>query len=192
MESKFRIAIFASGSGTNAEAIINYFRDHNSIEVVLLLSNNPQAYALERAKKFGIKSGVFNRAQFRESNDVLNKLGDHAITHIVLAGFLWLVPENLVAAFPSRIVNIHPALLPKYGGKGMFGSHVHEAIRAANETETGITIHVVDEHYDEGDILFQAKCEVASSDTPDSIAQKVHQLEHTHYPKEIERWILRK
>lgn len=190
MKPKFRIAIFASGSGTNAEAIIKYFQEHDAIEVTLLLSNNSQAYALERAKKFGITSGVFNRSQFRESNDVLNKLGDHAITHIVLAGFLWLVPPNLIDAFPSRIVNIHPALLPKYGGKGMYGSNVHEAVRAANEKETGITIHVVDEHYDEGDVLFQARCEINPDDTPEAIAQKVHLLEHAHYPKEIERWIM--
>jgi len=191
MKSKARIAIFASGSGTNAEAIIKYFRNHETIEIALLLSNNPQAYALERAKKFNIKSGVFNRSQFRESNEVLNKLEDHAITHIVLAGFLWLVPQNLIDAFPSHIVNVHPALLPKYGGKGMYGSNVHEAVRAANEIETGITIHIVDEHYDEGDILFQARCEVNSEDTPEAIAQKVHHLEHTHYPREIERWIMR-
>jgi phosphoribosylglycinamide formyltransferase 1 len=191
MKSKSRIAIFASGSGTNAEAIIKYFEGHNFIEVVMLLSNNPSAYALERAKNFRIKSTVFTRSQFQESNDVLHQLGDHEITHIVLAGFLWRVPQNLIDAFPSRIINIHPALLPKYGGKGMYGARVHEAVRAANEPETGITIHVVDEHYDNGDILFQARCEINSEDTPETIAQKVHHLEHLHYPTQIERWVMR-
>jgi phosphoribosylglycinamide formyltransferase 1 len=191
MKSKSRIAIFASGSGTNAEAIIKYFQGHNFIEVTLLLSNNPSAYALERARNLRVKSVVFSRPQFLESNDVLHQLGDNEITHVVLAGFLWLVPQNLIDAFPSRIINIHPALLPKYGGRGMYGTKVHEAVRAANEAETGITIHVVDEHYDSGDILFQARCEINSEDTPETIAQKVHHLEHTHYPRQIERWVMR-
>lgn len=189
MNTTARIAIFASGSGTNAEAILNYFRDSHDINVVLLLSNNPSAYALERAKKFGVKSETFTRVQFRDSNEVLDKLQNENITHIVLAGFLWLVPVNLIAAFPGKIVNIHPALLPKYGGKGMYGAKVHEAVRAANERETGITIHVVNEQYDEGAILFQARCAVGISDTSDSIAGKVHHLEHEHFPREIEKWI---
>ena len=187
MKLKSRIAVFASGSGTNAEEIFKYFRNHESIKVVLLLSNNPEAYVLERAKKFGIPTKIFTKAQFRESDEVVRQLHNEQVTHVVLAGFLWLVPQNLIQAFPDRIINIHPALLPKYGGKGMYGARVHEAVKNANEQETGITIHIVDEHYDEGDILFQAQCEVNASDTPDSIAQKVHKLEHAHYPREIER-----
>jgi phosphoribosylglycinamide formyltransferase-1 len=157
--------------------------------VVCLLSNNPQAFALERAKKYGVPAFVFDRRIFRETEQVLQWLQQHEVTHLVLAGFMWLVPSYLIAHYPDRIVNIHPALLPKFGGKGMYGMHVHEAVKAANEKETGITIHLVNEKYDEGKILFQAKCEVNSSDTPDQIAQKVHALEYAHYPSVIERWI---
>ncbi len=190
MTNKSRIAIFASGSGTNAEEIFNYFQGHPSIEIALLLSNNPEAYALTRAKKFGVETKVFNRIQFRESEEVIEWLKEAKVTHIVLAGFLWLVPQHLVKAFRDRIINIHPALLPKYGGKGMYGMKVHEAVKAASETETGITIHKVNERYDEGLILFQAKCEVSPSDSPDQIAEKIHRLEHAHYPKVIEKWIM--
>ncbi len=186
---KSRIAIFASGSGTNAEEILKRFQSHTSIEVVLLLSNNPQAYALERAKKFNIPTKVFNRTVFRESEEVLIWLHKRSVTHLVLAGFMWLVPNYLVKSHPHRIINIHPALLPKFGGKGMYGMHVHEAVKAAGEKETGITIHEVNERYDEGEILFQAKCEVSATDTPEQIAQKVHQLEYAHYPRVIEEWI---
>jgi phosphoribosylglycinamide formyltransferase 1 len=183
------LAIFASGSGTNAEAIFKHFQEHSTIEVVTLLSNNPHAYALERAKKFNVPTFVFNRIQFRESEDVLNYLKERRVTHIVLAGFMWLVPMNLVKAFPGKIINIHPALLPKFGGKGMYGMHVHEAVKAAGESETGITIHEVNERYDEGRILFQAKCSIEVTDTPDQIATKVHSLEHLHYPRTIETWV---
>lgn len=186
-----QLAIFASGSGTNAEEIFRYFRQHDSISVVLLLSNNPQAYALERAGKYDIPSKVFSRSQFRESLEVLEWLKENKITHIVLAGFMWLVPDYLIRAFPGRIINIHPALLPKFGGKGMYGMHVHEAVKAAGEKETGVTIHEVNERYDEGRILFQARCEVTPSDTPEQIAQKVHALEYAHYPAVIEKWILK-
>lgn len=188
--NKARIAIFASGSGTNAEAIFNYFKNHSSIEIVLLLSNNPDAYALVRAKKYGVETKIFNRTQFRESEIVLNWLNEAKITHVVLAGFLWLIPEYLVRVFPDRIVNIHPALLPKYGGKGMYGMKVHEAVKTAHETVTGITIHKVNERYDDGQILFQATCEVSPLDTADQIADKVHRLEHSHYPRVIEQWIV--
>lgn len=132
---------------------------------------------------------VFNRSQFRASDDVLNFLKEKNVTHVVLAGFMWLVPMNLVTAFPGKIVNIHPALLPKFGGKGMYGMNVHEAVKAAGEKETGITIHEVNEKYDEGRVLFQAKCSVDSSDTPDQIATKVHSLEYKHYPQVIENWL---
>lgn len=186
---KYRIAIFASGSGTNAEEIMKRFQHHASIEVSLLLSNNPQAFALERAKKFSIPAKVFNRSTFRESEEVLNWLKEKSITHIVLAGFMWLVPDYLIKSFSGKIINIHPALLPKFGGKGMYGMHVHEAVKTASEKETGITIHEVNEHYDEGKVLFQATCPVVGTDTPEEIAQKVHALEYAHYPRVIEEWI---
>lgn len=189
---QYRIAIFASGSGTNAEEILKRFQNHDSIEAVLLLSNNPQAYALERAKKFNVPSNVFNRSTFRESEEVLTWLKEKKVTHLVLAGFMWLVPAYLIKAYPGKIVNIHPALLPKFGGKGMYGMHVHEAVKTTGEKETGITIHEVNERYDEGKILFQTKCQINPSDTPDDIAHKVHQLEYAHYPHVIEEWITRK
>lgn len=166
------------------------FQHHGSIDVVLLLSNNPQAYALERARKFNIPTKVFNRTIFRESEEVLLWLKERSVSHLVLAGFMWLIPAYLIKAFPGKIINIHPALLPKFGGKGMYGMHVHEAVKAAGEKETGITIHEVNEQYDEGKILFEARCEVSSSDSPDDIAKKVHQLEYAHYPRVIEEWIL--
>jgi phosphoribosylglycinamide formyltransferase 1 len=186
---KARIAIFASGSGTNAEQIMQRFQKHVSIEVALVLSNKPDAFVLERAKKFGVPSKVFNRQQFRETGEVLNWLTENSITHIVLAGFMLLMPENIIQKFPNRIINIHPALLPKFGGKGMYGHHVHEAVKAAAEKETGITIHLVNEKYDEGKILFQASTALDLTDTPDTIANKVHALEYKHYPEQIEKWI---
>ncbi len=185
-----RIAVFASGSGTNAEAIFKYFLNHPSIEVVLLLSNNPNAFALERAMKFNVPTRVFTKAQFRNSNDVLNWLREYRVTHIALAGFLWLIPKNLLQEFSDRIINIHPALLPKFGGKGMYGMKVHEQVKTTTEKETGITIHLVNEQYDTGKILFQAKCPVDTDDTPEQIAAKVHQLEHAHYARVIEAWIV--
>jgi phosphoribosylglycinamide formyltransferase 1 len=185
-----RIAVFASGSGTNAEEIFRHFKEHSTIKVVALLSNNQQAYALERAKKYGVPTFVFNRKQFRESEVVLEWLKQHQVTHLVLAGFMWLVPHNLIKTYADKIINIHPALLPKFGGKGMYGMRVHEAVKAAGEKETGITIHLVNEVYDDGKILFQAACPVLPEDSPDTIAENVHQLEYAHYPREIERWIL--
>jgi phosphoribosylglycinamide formyltransferase-1 len=190
--SKFRICIFASGSGTNAEAIIKYFQHHPFIKVGLVLTNNPAAAVLEKAKKASVKSRVFNKSQFNESDEIVQLLQAHGITHLVLAGFLLLVPKNLVATYPNKIINIHPALLPKFGGKGMYGLKVHEAVKAADETETGITIHEVNEKYDEGKILFQASCEVLPSDTPQQIATKVQALEHENYPRVIEKWITSK
>lgn len=185
----FRIAIFSSGNGTNAEAIMRFFQHHRIIAVVMLLSNNAQAQALQRAGKFGVETKTFNRTQFRESDEVLHWLAEKNVTHIVLAGFMWLVPDSLTKKYPEKIVNIHPALLPKFAGKGMYGMFVHEAVKAAGETETGITIHEVNEHYDEGKILFQASCAITATDTPEIIADKVHQLEYAHYPRVIERWI---
>ena len=186
---KFRIVIFASGSGTNAEQIMLRFQNHGSIEVTLVLSNKADAFVLERAKKFGVPSKVFTRQQFRETAEVLNWLSENRITHIVLAGFMWLMPENIIQEFSNRIINIHPALLPKFGGKGMYGHHVHEAVKAAGEKETGITIHLVNEKYDEGKILFQASTVLNSTDTPETIANKVHALEYKHYPEQIEKWV---
>jgi phosphoribosylglycinamide formyltransferase-1 len=184
-----RIAIFASGSGTNAENIIRHFKNHPQIEVAMLMSNKSDAYALTRASNLGISNAVFARPEFLNGSvcESLEKLG---VTHIVLAGFLWLIPENLTRKFPNRIINIHPSLLPAYGGKGMYGARVHEAVKATGANETGITIHLVNEHYDEGRILFQAKCSISDADTPDDIAEKVHVLEYRHYPEIIENWIL--
>ncbi|MES1227004.1 MAG: phosphoribosylglycinamide formyltransferase [Bacteroidota bacterium] len=186
---KYRIAVFASGNGTNAEEIFKHFQHHASIEIVLLLSNNENAYVLERAKKYDIGSKTFNREQWKESKLVLDWLQEKNVTHIVLAGFMWLIPEYLVQAFPNKIINIHPALLPKFGGKGMYGMKVHQAVQIANEKETGITIHLVNEKYDEGKIILQARCLVESDDTAEQIARKVHQLEYEHYPMVIEKWV---
>jgi phosphoribosylglycinamide formyltransferase-1 len=191
MKSEIRIAIFASGSGTNAEEIMKYFQNNSSVNVVLLLSNNPEAYALERAKKYNVPTRTFTREQWKGSELVLEWLIEKKVTHVVLAGFLWLVPPYLIKAFPRKIVNIHPALLPKYGGKGMYGMKVHESVKLAGDKETGISIHVVNEHYDEGELLFQAKCVVDESDTAVTIAQKVHQLEYKHFPSVIDQWIKR-
>src|SRR6186713_42141 len=156
MKNSPRLAIFASGSGTNAEAIMNHFKQHASAKVVLLLSNNPEAFALERAKKFDVPTKVFTRQQWKESEVVLEWLAQKEVTHVILAGFLWLVPQYLIQAYPNKIINIHPALLPKFGGKGMYGMKVHESVKSTGEKETGITIHVVNQHYDEGEILFQS------------------------------------
>ncbi|HET6545030.1 MAG TPA: phosphoribosylglycinamide formyltransferase [Chryseolinea sp.] len=191
MSQKFRIAIFASGSGTNAEAIIKYFKDHPLIKIELVLSNNPNALVLERAKKFAVPAKVFNREEF-SSDEVVKWLREYGITHVVLAGFLWLIPTSLLKSYPNEIINIHPALLPKFGGKGMYGMKIHELIRSLNETETGITIHLINEKYDEGPILYQGRCQVASTDTPKDIANKVHQMEYANYPLVIEQWILSK
>ncbi len=180
------IAIFASGSGSNAQKIAEYFSESKDIKVKLIASNNPKAFVLERAKNLNIPSFVFDRATFYHSTDLLNALKAHQIDFIVLAGFMWLVPTYLVAAFPNKMVNIHPALLPKYGGKGMYGDFVHEAVAEAGEQESGITIHYVNEHYDEGNIIFQAKCQLSPSDTPQTIAEKVHALEYQYYPEVIE------
>jgi phosphoribosylglycinamide formyltransferase-1 len=183
------IAIFASGSGSNAENIVRYFESHPCISVALILTNRTDAYVLERAKKMNIPAVVFSKTEMNESDSLLNLLIEYKIEWLILAGFLLKVPDNLIAAFPDRILNIHPALLPKYGGKGMYGSRVHEAVVAAGEKESGITIHFVNNHYDEGQIAFQATCPVLPSDTPDDVASKVHALEYEHFPKVIEKII---
>jgi phosphoribosylglycinamide formyltransferase 1 len=187
---KIRLAIFASGSGSNAEAICRYFNNHPSIEVSLILSNNASAAVLEKASTFSIDARTFKKEEFKEPGNVLKWLHEKEITHLVLAGFLWLIPTYLIRAFPNAIINIHPALLPKYGGKGMYGIKVHEAVKAAGEKETGITIHEVNEYFDEGKHLFQSSCPVNPADSPETIAKKVLELEHAYYPKVIERWAL--
>lgn len=187
--AQYRIAIFASGNGSNAEAIIQYFKDHPSIKVSLVLSNNAEAYVLERAKKSGIPAKSFTKDDYRQPGKVLEYLSSENITHIVLAGFLWLIPDYLIKSYPDKIVNIHPALLPKFGGKGMYGNRVHEAVKLAGEKETGITIHLVNEHYDEGRVLFQKSCPVEVAFSANDIATCVQALEHKHYPDVIENWI---
>ena len=183
---KKKIAIFASGSGTNAEMIMSHFQKHDTGEVALVLSNKPDAYVLERAGKFNVPTHVFDREQFYNSTEVLDLLVDTRVSLVVLAGFLWLVPVPLIKAFPERMINIHPALLPNYGGKGMYGKYVHEAVLRNQEKESGISIHYVNEVYDEGKIIRQERCEVKPDDTPESLAQRIHQLEHKFYPLVIE------
>lgn len=186
---KKRIAIFASGSGSNAQKILEYFKDHSSAEISIILSNNPDAYVLQRADNFEIPTHVFDRDEFYHSDNILNLLTNLQIDLIVLAGFLWLIPKNLIHAFPNRIINIHPALLPSYGGKGMYGNHVHQAVLEAKEPESGITIHYVNERFDEGKIIYQAKYRIEPDDTIELIQFKGQQLEHLHYPKVIENII---
>ena len=186
--SSHRLAIFASGSGTNAENIIHYFKGNENIEIVMVLTNNPKAGVIDRAMHLDIQVEVFTRFEFYETTKILDLLIENDIDFIVLAGFLWLLPSNLILEYPNQIINIHPALLPKYGGKGMFGNNVHTAVKSNLEKETGITIHYINEHYDEGQILFNAKCAIDSiNESIDEIAAKVHQLEYKHYPLIIEQ-----
>ncbi len=180
------IAIFASGSGSNAERIAEYFKDHPTIRIEIIYTNNKEAFVIERAKKLNIPYVIFNRKDFCENNYVLNELKRREINFIVLAGFLWLVPSNIIQTYSGRIVNIHPALLPNYGGKGMYGSFVHKSVVENKEKFSGITIHYVNENYDQGDIIFQAKCQVSPDDTSDSLASKIHALEYEHFPRVIE------
>jgi phosphoribosylglycinamide formyltransferase-1 len=180
------IAIFASGSGSNAENIINYFSKSEILQFPVIISNKKDAFIHERAKKLNIPSFTFSRDEFINSDSVLKLLKEKNIDCIILAGFLLKVPQNLIDAYPNKIINIHPALLPKYGGKGMYGHFVHEAVAASGDSESGITIHYVNSNYDEGSIIFQAKCSIFPTDTPNSIAEKVHQLEYEFFPKVIE------
>lgn len=180
------IAIFASGSGTNAENIVTHFKNHSGICVKLIASNNAHAFVLERAKKLGVETLVFTKTEL-ENRTLLHLLNEKKIGFIVLAGFLLKMPKEFISAFPNKIINIHPALLPKFGGKGMYGNKIHEAVIAAGEKESGITIHYVNEEYDEGGIIFQAKCPVLDNDTPDSLAKKVHELEYLYFPGIIEK-----
>lgn len=191
MMTKTRMAVFASGGGSNARKIMEYFKDSRVAEVALVVSNKKNAGVLDIAREHDVPTMLIERQSFYDSQELLEELSKRDIQFIVLAGFLWLVPAYLVKAFQGKILNIHPALLPKYGGKGMFGHHVHEAVKAAGERESGPTIHFVNEHYDEGDIVFQARCAVNPDDTAEDIARKVLALEHAHYPRIIEQVILR-
>lgn len=184
---KNKIVIFASGSGTNAENIIKYFQNSENTKILAVFSNKKHAGALERAHNLNVKALHFDREAFYNSNEVLNLLKDMQPDLIVLAGFLWLFPTNIIEQFPNRIINIHPALLPKYGGKGMYGSKVHETIIGEKEKESGITIHYVNEKYDEGQTIFQATTRIDENDTPESLASKIHELEYKHFPEVIQQ-----
>ena len=184
-----KIAVFASGSGTNAENIANYFADSQCINVVLIVSNNPLAGVHDRVNRLGIPSMTFTNEELAEGSKIVKKLTEYEVDWIVLAGFLKKISGTILNAYPDRIVNIHPALLPKYGGKGMYGMRVHEAVVAAGDTESGITIHYINENYDEGQIIFQARCPVLPSDTPEDVATKVHALEYRYYPEVIEKTV---
>ncbi|PTM03282.1 MAG: phosphoribosylglycinamide formyltransferase [Bacteroidetes bacterium] len=177
-----RIVIFASGSGTNAENLIKFFHNRENASVIQVLSNNPHAKVLDRCKKLNVSALSFNKIAFSKTDDILNVLKSINPDLIVLAGFLLKFPENILKEFPNKVINIHPALLPKYGGKGMYGMHVHKAVVDNKETETGITIHYVNKYYDEGAIIFQAKCSVLTSDTAEDVAAKIHALEMKHFP----------
>ena len=185
------IAIFASGSGTNAENIIQYFSTRNTAKVSLVLSNKRQAKVLKRAATHDVRTVFFEHKEFYVTGKVLRYLALYKIDFVVLAGFLWLVPENIVEQYEGRIINIHPALLPAYGGKGMYGEYVHRAVIENRDKESGITIHYVNKVYDEGNIIFQARCKVDPSDTPESLAEKVHSLEYLHYPRVIEELVIK-
>lgn len=184
---KKNIAIFASGSGSNAENIIRYFQKSGSAQVSLVLSNKSDAYVLERAHRLEVPCSVFPKEDWIAGDEILAVLQEARIDFIVLAGFLFRVPDLLLHAYPYKIINIHPALLPKYGGKGMYGDRVHQAVVAAGEKESGITIHYINEHYDEGDTIFQVTCPVLPTDSPDDVAKKVHALEYEHFPLVIEK-----
>lgn len=181
-----RIVILASGNGSNAENLISYFEENPRVSVAAVLTNKATAGVLERCKRLGTPAFFFNKAAFTSSDAVVRLLKGLEVDLLVLAGFLWKVPPALLAAFPNRIINIHPALLPKYGGKGMYGTRVHQAVKDHSEAETGITIHYINEQYDEGAVIFQAKTVITPTDDVDTIAQKVHQLEYEHFPKVIE------
>ena len=180
-----RIVIFASGSGTNAQQIIDFFNNRNDAKVELILSNKTTAKVLERATKHHVSAFSFNRSAFYKTNHVLDLLKSTKPDLIVLAGFLWLFPESIIQEYKGKIINIHPALLPAYGGKGMYGEYVHKAVVAANEKESGITIHYVTEEYDKGAVIFQAKTKLENGETSESLAGKIHELEYEHFPRVI-------
>lgn len=190
--SHINLAIFASGSGTNAAKIMERFRAHPQVRVRLLVCNKPGAGAIGLAEAEGVETLLIERDRFLKGDAYLPELKDRQIDWIILAGFLWKIPASLVSAYSSRIINIHPALLPKYGGKGMYGHFVHEAVLAAGDAVSGITIHLVDEQYDHGATLFQATCPIEHGDTPETLAKKVQVLEHRYFPEVVERTVLGK
>jgi len=184
-----RIAVFASGNGSNAQRLADYFSGTGILEIAVIYCNNPDAYVLKRAEILGIPTVEFNRSTFYNTTAILDDMKNRGIDWIILAGFLWLIPDYIIHEYPGRIVNIHPALLPLYGGKGMYGMRVHQAVVAAADPESGISIHYVNEHYDEGDIIFQARCKVNSSDTAETLAAKIHELEYEHFPRVLRNLI---
>ncbi len=186
-----RIAILGSGNGTNAQRIIEYFAESKEIEVACVIYNRKEAYIAQRATNLGIESRYFGKKAFTESNEVLEYLREKKADYVILAGFLLLIPENILKAYPQKVINIHPALLPKYGGKGMYGEHVHEAVVANHEKETGITVHVVDQDYDKGTTLLQARVQLTEDDTAESVADKIHWLEQAYFAVAIEEYIRR-
>jgi phosphoribosylglycinamide formyltransferase-1 len=188
-DEKIHIAIFASGLGTNAVKLIEHFKNHAQIEVCLIVCNNPKAGVIEKANDHKVECLLIEKDPFLNGDGYVAFLKKRQINWIILAGFLWKIPKTLIEAFPNRIVNIHPALLPKFGGKGMYGMHVHEAVLKAKEEKSGITIHLVDEIYDHGKIIFQAECNVDASETPETLAKKVQELEHTHFAREVEKFV---
>lgn len=183
---KKRVAIFASGSGSNAQKLMEHFKNSSEVEIALVLTNNPDAYVLQRADNFEIPSHIFDKNEFYKTDHIVELLKNLDIDLIVLAGFLWLIPKSLIHEYPGRIVNIHPAILPKFGGKGMYGDHVHLAVMDAKEPEGGITIHYVNENYDEGEYIYQAKYRIDKDDNLEMIKFKGQQLEHLHYPRVVE------
>jgi len=187
---KKRIAIFASGAGSNALKIIEHLKNNTQIEVALIVSNKSEAGVISIANNNGIEVLIIEKEPFFRGDGYVNALKKHHINFVVLAGFLWKIPVTLIQAFPNKIINIHPALLPKYGGKGMYGHFVHEAVIANAEKESGITIHFVNEHFDEGEHIFQAKCLVLEDDTPDSLAKRIHELEHANFPTIVQKVVL--
>ncbi len=188
----YRVAVFASGNGTNAERLFEYFQNHSSIKIELLFCNNPTAAVIIRAEKWSIPVILFDREELRNKQIVQSALKEKGINWIALAGFLWLLPSDIVSAYPNRIVNLHPSLLPKYGGKGMYGEHVHNAVIQSGDQQSGITIHVVNEGYDKGKIIFQAQCEVCENENSESLAVKIHDLEYKYFPPTLEKAILGK
>ncbi len=187
---KINLAIFASGAGSNAGKIIEYNKDNELMDVVLIVSNKPDAGVLSIARKNNIDTLIIERKKFYNEESYFSELKNKSVDYIILAGFLWKIPQKLIDAYPEKIINIHPALLPKYGGKGMYGSYVHQSVIANREKESGITIHLVDEHYDNGKHLFQAVCAISEKDTPESLSEKIHLLEHAHFPRVIEEYII--
>ena len=188
--SPVKLAIFASGSGSNAQRFIEYFREHNSVQVRLVVSNKPDAGVVKRAEAASIPVLQITRDRFVNGDGFVSELTKAGINWVILAGFLWKIPPALIAAYPRRIVNIHPALLPDFGGKGMYGNFVHEAVLTSGSSVSGITIHYVDEHYDHGDVIFQTACPILPNDTPETLASRIHGLEHAHFAPVIEQLII--